>query len=38
MLDSNEKGEPVKPFVKKGKKHFHCNTIGEEGEESENTH
>jgi imidazolonepropionase-like amidohydrolase len=38
MLESNEKGEPVKPFVKKGKKHFHCNTIGEEGEESENTH
>jgi len=38
MLESNQKGEPVKPFVKKGKKHFHCDTIGEEGTEEENLH
>jgi hypothetical protein len=38
MLESNERGEVAKPFVKKGKKHFHCDTIGEEGVETENNH
>ncbi|MEY4571298.1 MAG: hypothetical protein RLZ10_491, partial [Bacteroidota bacterium] len=38
MLKSNESGESSQPFVKKGKKHFHCNTIGEEGTEEENLH
>ncbi|MEN9304000.1 MAG: hypothetical protein RL264_2429 [Bacteroidota bacterium] len=38
MQSSNDKGEPVKPFVKKGRKHFHCDTLGEEGTEAENHH
>ena len=38
MLESNEKGESAQPFVKKGRKHFHCDTIGEEGVETENIH
>jgi imidazolonepropionase-like amidohydrolase len=38
MLKSNEKGEQTKPFVKKGKRHFHCNTLGEEGTDEENLH
>jgi imidazolonepropionase-like amidohydrolase len=38
MLKSNEKGEQSKPFVKKGKRHFHCNTLGEEGTDEENLH
>jgi hypothetical protein len=38
MLESNEKGEPSKPFVKKGRKHYHCDTLGEEGTEEENLH
>jgi imidazolonepropionase-like amidohydrolase len=38
MMKSNEKGEQSKPFVKKGKRHFHCNTIGEEGTDEENLH
>lgn len=38
MLQSNEKGEPSVPFVKKKKRHFHCDTHGEEGSEEENTH
>ena len=38
MLESNERGESAQPFVKKGKKHFHCDTIGEEGVETENIH
>jgi imidazolonepropionase-like amidohydrolase len=38
MLSSNTKGEELKPFVKKKKKHFHCNTLGEEGSEMENSH
>ncbi len=38
MLESNEKGEPAKPFVKKGRKHYHCDTLGEEGTEEENLH
>ena len=38
MLESNEKGEATKPFVKKGRRLYHCDTHGEEGEESENQH
>jgi imidazolonepropionase-like amidohydrolase len=38
MLESNEKGEVSKPFFKKKTRHFHCDTIGEEGSEEENTH
>ncbi len=38
MLESNDKGDPSKPFVKKKKGHFHCDTIGEEASESENAH
>jgi imidazolonepropionase-like amidohydrolase len=38
MLQSNEKGESSQPYVKKGKKHFHCNTIGEDGTDEENLH
>lgn len=38
MLESNEKGEASKPFVKKRRRHFHCDTLGEEGTESENEH
>lgn len=38
MLDSNEKGEESKPFIKKKARHFHCDTIGEEGSEEENAH
>ena len=38
MLKSNEKGEQSKPFSKKGKRHFHCNTLGEEGTDEENLH
>lgn len=38
MLASNEKGEPTKPFFKRKKRHFHCDTIGEEGSEGENIH
>jgi hypothetical protein len=38
MLASNEKGEATKPFFKKRRRHFHCDTIGEEGTESENEH
>jgi len=38
MLESNEKGEPSKPFVKKGRKHYHCDTLEEEGTEEENLH
>lgn len=38
MLKSNEKGEQTKPYSKKGKRHYHCNTIGEEGTDEENLH
>lgn len=38
MMESTEKGETPKPFVKKRRKHFHCDTFGEEGTEEENTH
>lgn len=38
MLDDNEKGKPKRTFVKKKEKHWHCNTIGEEGSEGHNHH
>lgn len=38
MLLANEKGEKTTPFVKKPKKHYHCDTLGDEGETGENTH
>ena len=38
MLESNEKGEVSKPFFKKKTRHFHCDTLGEEGSEEKNTH
>lgn len=38
MLRSADQGESTKPFIKKGKKHYHCDTLGEEGTEEENTH
>lgn len=38
MLESNEKGEETKPFFKRKSKHFHCDTLGEEGTEEENKH
>jgi hypothetical protein len=38
MHESNEKGEPNKPFVKKKQRHYHCDTIGEEGSEEHNHH
>jgi imidazolonepropionase-like amidohydrolase len=38
MLASNQKGEPTKTFFKRKKKHFHCDTLGEEGSEEENGH
>lgn len=38
MLESNEKGEETKPFFKRKAKHFHCDTLGEEGTEEENKH
>ncbi len=38
MLASNEKGEVSKPFFKKKPRHFHCDTLGEEGSTEENNH
>ena len=38
MLESNEKGEESKPFFKRRTKHFHCDTLGEEGSEEQNSH
>jgi hypothetical protein len=38
MMESTENGETPKPFAKKRRKHFHCDTIGEEGSEGANTH
>lgn len=38
MLESNESGDSKKPFVKKRRRHFHCDTVGEEGSEGENSH
>jgi imidazolonepropionase-like amidohydrolase len=38
MLNANENGEKTTPFVKKPRRHYHCDTLGEEGETGENTH
>jgi imidazolonepropionase-like amidohydrolase len=38
MLEANQKGEKKDGFFKSGNKHFHCNTLGEEGTEKENQH
>ncbi len=38
MSEENKKGEPVKPFVRKRKGHFHCNTLGEETSTEANEH
>lgn len=38
MLEANKKGESKVPFFKKGKKLYHCDTMGEEATESENQH
>jgi hypothetical protein len=38
MLDSNRKGEPSKPFVRKKRGQYHCNTLGESVSEGENAH
>ena len=38
MLAKEVKTEPKEPFIKRKKKHFHCDTMGEEGSESENLH
>lgn len=38
MLDASQKGAPTKPFVKKRKGRFHCNTLGEEQTEEINEH
>ncbi len=38
MLAANERGEASKTPQKKVKKHFHCDTLGEEATETENSH
>lgn len=38
MLDAESQGENVRPFTKKKRRFFHCDTLGEEGSESENEH
>jgi imidazolonepropionase-like amidohydrolase len=38
MLAANERGEASKTPQKKIKKHFHCDTLGEEATETENSH
>jgi imidazolonepropionase-like amidohydrolase len=38
MLDSNKNGGKKRPFFKKRKGHFHCDTIGEEASLEENHH
>lgn len=38
MLAANQKGEPSKAPTKKTQKHYHCDTLGQEATESENTH
>lgn len=38
MYDSNKKGETAKPFVKKRRGQYHCDTIGEEKTEETNEH
>lgn len=38
MVDSGKRGETTKPFVKKRRGHYHCNTLGEAASEGENEH
>ncbi|MNX91658.1 isoaspartyl dipeptidase [compost metagenome] len=38
MSEESKKGEPTKPFVRKRKGHFHCNTLGEEESFEANEH
>lgn len=38
MVDSSKKGEPTKPFVKRRRGHFHCNTLGEATSVGTNEH
>ena len=38
MLAKEVHTELKEPFIKKRKKHFHCDTLGEEGSDSENLH
>lgn len=38
MLDKEVQTEPKQAFIKKRKKNFHCDTLGEEGTETENLH
>jgi imidazolonepropionase-like amidohydrolase len=38
MLAAGERGEATKTPQKKAKKHYHCDTLGEEATESENSH
>ena len=38
MLAANERGEASKTPQKKVKKHYHCDTLGEEATETENSH
>jgi imidazolonepropionase-like amidohydrolase len=38
MLAASERGEATKTPQKKAKKHYHCDTLGEEATESENSH
>jgi imidazolonepropionase-like amidohydrolase len=38
MLAANERGETSKTPQKKVKKHYHCDTLGEEATEKENSH
>lgn len=38
MMELTEKGEEAKPFSKRKRRQFHCNTIGEEALEETNMH
>ena len=38
MVEQPVVSEPRQKFLKKPKRFYHCNTLGEEGSESENTH
>lgn len=38
MLKQNKAGQDIQKFKPKKNRHFHCNTIGEEGSELENAH
>ncbi len=38
MTDTSKKGESTKPFTKKRRGQYHCNTIGEEMSTEENEH